>query len=68
MELDPIAVAVIGLILAAWTVVAAVFAMRANGQVQRTKALKNSLRRMQSLLDAAPAIPMLVRVDGKIEA
>ncbi|MEL6706654.1 MAG: PAS-domain containing protein [Pseudomonadota bacterium] len=68
MELDPIAVAVIGLILAAWTVVAAVFAMRANGQVQRAKALKNSLRRMQSLLDAAPAIPMLVRVDGKIEA
>ncbi|MEL7518528.1 MAG: histidine kinase, partial [Pseudomonadota bacterium] len=68
MELDPIAVAVMGLVLAAWTVVAAVFAMRANGQVQRAKALKNSLRRMQSLLDAAPAIPMLVRVDGKIEA
>jgi len=68
MEITPLAAGVIGLVLAAWTVVAAVFVMRANGQVQRAKALKTSLKRMQSLLDAAPAIPMLVRVDGKIEA
>ena len=68
MEITPLAAGVIGLVLAAWTVAAAVFAMRASGQVQRTKALKTSLKRMQSLLDAAPAIPLLVRVDGKIEA
>ncbi|MEM7688373.1 MAG: PAS-domain containing protein [Pseudomonadota bacterium] len=68
MEITPLSAGIIGLVLAAWTVAAAVFALRASGQVQRTKALKTSLKRMQSLLDAAPAIPMLVRVDGKIEA
>ncbi|MEM6585744.1 MAG: PAS domain-containing protein, partial [Pseudomonadota bacterium] len=68
MEITPLAAGVIGLVLAAWTAVAAVFVMRASGQSQRTKALRTSLRRMQSLLDGAPAIPMLVRVDGRIEA
>ncbi len=68
MEITPLAAGIIGLVLAAWTVAAAVFVMRASGQSQRTKALRTSLRRMQSLLDGAPAIPMLVRVDGRIEA
>lgn len=68
MEITPLAAGIIGLVLAAWTMAAAVFALRANGQVQRAKALRLSLKRMQSLLDAAPAIPMLVRVDGRIEA
>ena len=68
MVLDPLTAGIIGLILAAWTAAAAVFVMRANGQAQRTKALRGSLKRMQSLIDGAPAIPMLVRVDGRIEA
>ena len=68
MEITPIAAAIIGLVLATWTVVAAVFVMRARGSVKRATSLRTSLRRMQSLLDAAPAIPMLVRVDGRIEA
>ncbi|MEM9084697.1 MAG: PAS-domain containing protein [Pseudomonadota bacterium] len=68
MEITPIAAAVIGLVLAAWTAGAAVFALRASGQVRRVKTLQSSLKRMQSLLDAAPAVPMLVRVDGRIEA
>ena len=68
MEITPLAAGTIGLVLAAWTVIAAVFVMRASGQSQKTKSLRSSLKRMQSLLDGAPAIPMLVRVDGKIEA
>lgn len=68
MEIDPLAASIIGLVLAAWTAAAAVFVMRASGQAQRTKALRSSLKRMQSLIDGAPAIPMLVRVDGRIEA
>lgn len=68
MEITPLAAGVLGLVLAAWTVAACVFALRASGQVRRAKALQSSLRRMQSLLDGAPAVPMLVRVDGRIEA
>ncbi|MEO0590607.1 MAG: PAS-domain containing protein, partial [Pseudomonadota bacterium] len=68
MEITPYAAAIIGLVLAAWTVIAAVLVWRSQAKVARAKALKTSLGRMQSLLDAAPAIPMLVRVDGRIEA
>ena len=68
MEITPLAAAIIGLVLAAWTVAAAALVWRSQAKVRRAKALQTSLRRMQSLLDGAPAIPMLVRVDGRIEA
>ncbi|MBD2842051.1 PAS domain-containing sensor histidine kinase [Erythrobacter rubeus] len=68
MEFSPLALAVIGLLLAAWTVAAAVMILRASAKTRRTKALQTSLKRMQHMLDGAPAIPMLVRVDGRIEA
>ena len=68
MELTPNALALIGLLLAAWTVGAAVVMLRANAKARRMKALQKSLKRMQTMLDVAPAIPMLVRVDGRIEA
>ncbi|MEM9501921.1 MAG: PAS-domain containing protein [Pseudomonadota bacterium] len=67
MEFSPIALALIGLVLAAWTVAAALVMLRANLKARRMKALQTSLKRMQTMLDAAPAIPMLVRVDGRIE-
>ena len=68
MEITPLAIAVIGLVLAAWTAAAAVLVLRSSAKVKRAQALQTSLRRMQTMLDAAPAIPMLVRVDGRIEA
>nr|WP_298927331.1 PAS domain-containing sensor histidine kinase [uncultured Erythrobacter sp.] len=68
MEFSPLALAIIGLVLAAWTVAAAVLMIRASAKTRRTKALQTSLKRMQRMLDLAPAIPMLVRVDGRIEA
>ncbi|TRD10032.1 PAS domain-containing protein [Erythrobacter insulae] len=68
MEFSPLALVVIGLLLAAWTVAAAVMIVRASAKTKRTKALQISLKRMQRMLDQAPAIPMLVRVDGRIEA
>ncbi len=68
MEFSPTALALIGLVLAAWTVGAAVLILRASGETRRTKALQTSLRRMQHMQDVAPAIPLLVRVDGRIEA
>lgn len=68
MDVSPLSLVLIALVLAAWTVGAAWVVMRANRGLKRAKALKNSLKRMQALLDVAPALPMLVRVDGRIEA
>ncbi len=68
MELSPLALAMMGLLLAAWTVAAAVMMVRANAKTKRTNALQKSVKRMQQMLATAPAIPLLVRVDGRIEA
>jgi signal transduction histidine kinase len=68
MEITPTALIVIGLLLAVWTIAAAIVILRASAKARRAKALQTSLKRMQRMLDVAPAIPMLVRVDGRIEA
>ncbi len=67
MHSSPLALVLIALLLAAWTVGAALVAVRANASMKRAKALKLSVKRMQTLLDVAPAVPLLVRVDGRIE-
>ncbi len=68
MEFSPLALIAIALLLAAWTVAAAAFVVRAGAKTRRTQALQTSLKRMQHLMDDAPAIPLLVRADGRIEA
>jgi len=68
MDVSPLSLVLIALVLAAWAVGAAVVILRANRGMKRAKALKSSLKRMQALLDVAPALPLLVRVDGRIEA
>lgn len=68
MDLSPLSLVLIALVLAAWAVGAAVVVLRANQSVKRAKAMRTSLKRMQTLLDVAPALPLLVRVDGRIEA
>ena len=68
MEFSPLALILIALLMAAWTIAAAVLVLRAGAKTKRTKSLQTSLKRMQSLLDVAPAVPLLVRVDGRIEA
>lgn len=68
MEFSPLALILFALLMAAWTIAAAVLVLRAGAKTKRTKALQTSLKRMQSLLDVAPAVPLLVRVDGRIEA
>ena len=50
MELSPTALALIGLLLAAWTVGAAVIMLRAARRLQRHDAMKVSLRRMGRML------------------
>ncbi|MGB7419579.1 MAG: PAS-domain containing protein [Erythrobacter sp.] len=68
MEMTPLAMVGIALLLAAWTIAAAVAVLRASAKTRRTQALQTSLMRMQHMLDVSPAIPLLVRVDGRIEA
>lgn len=68
MEISALALVGIALLLAGWTLAAAVVMLRANAAMRRTKSLKTSLNRMQHLLDLAPAVPLLIRADGRIEA
>ncbi|MFO6447102.1 PAS-domain containing protein [Erythrobacter sp. NE805] len=68
MDATPLSLVLIALVLAAWAVGAAIVVLRANRSVKRAKAMRTSLKRMQTLLDVAPALPLLVRVDGRIEA
>ena len=68
MDLSPLSLVLIAIVLAAWAVGAGAVVLRANRSVKRAKAMRTSLKRMQTLLDLAPALPLLVRVDGRIEA
>jgi signal transduction histidine kinase len=68
MELTPLSLVLIAVVLAAWVAGAGIVILRANRNVKRAKAVRTSLKRMQTLLDVAPALPLLVRVDGRIEA
>ncbi len=67
MELTPSSVALLGLMLAAWTFGAVWLVV---GSLQRARAARharNTVRRLSRMIDDAPAIPLLVRADGKIE-
>jgi signal transduction histidine kinase len=68
MEFSPTALALIGLVLAAWTVGAALLMIKAATSARRFEAVRKATKRLNRMLDEAPAIPLLVRVDGKIEA
>ena len=67
MSLSPLSLVLIALVLAAWAAGAGVVVLRASASLRRARTLKASLRRMQALLDVSPAVPLLVRVDGRIE-
>lgn len=68
MEITALALVGIALLLAVWTLAAAVVMLRASAAMRRSNSLRSSLKRMQQLLDLAPAVPLLVRADGRIEA
>jgi signal transduction histidine kinase len=68
MEIGGISTAVIGLLLAVWFVAAAVFIwLGLSKQNQANKMLRQTAR-LGRLLETAPAVPAIVRGDGKIEA
>lgn len=68
MELTPPVLALIGLLLAAWTFGAAWLALTARTKERRAEAHRKAARRMSRMIDESPAIPLLVRADNRIEA
>jgi hypothetical protein len=67
MQSHSLALVAVALLLAGWTLAAgwAVLAARARGPGAGAQRLARKLTRM---VDEAPALPLLVRADGRIEA
>ncbi len=59
--------ALIGLLLAAWTAGAAWLMIAAGAKAKQADGNRKAARRMARMIDEAPAIPLLVRADGRIE-
>ena len=68
MELSDTALTLIGLLLAVWTLGAAWLMIAAGTKAQKAEASRKHAARLSRMVDDAPAVPMLVRADGRIEA
>ncbi|OCC24811.1 histidine kinase [Croceicoccus estronivorus] len=68
MTLSETTLVLIGLLLAAWTLGAGWLILSGRGAVRHAEAARKAARRLSRMIDEAPAIPMLVRTDGRIEA
>lgn len=67
MELTPTAMVLLGLLLAAWTFGAAWLAMASQNRARQAKSASSAARRLGRMIDDSPAVPLLVKADGKIE-
>ena len=67
MQISPSALALIGLLLAAWVAGAAWLMIAASAKAKAAEGARRASRRMARMIDEAPAIPLLVRADGRIE-
>lgn len=65
--LNQTALVLIGLLLAAWTVGAGWLVLDARRRVRRSEAWQRQARRLGRMVDESPALPLLVRADGRIE-
>ena len=68
MTLTPTALVLIGLLLAAWTMAAIWVVASARLRHRKAEAGLRQSRRLARLVDESPAVPLLVRADGRIEA
>ena len=67
MILTQTALALIGLLLAGWTVAAGWAVVAARQRARKAEASQRVARRLSRMIDEAPALPLLVRSDGRIE-
>jgi len=68
MPLNQTALALLGLVIAAWTIGACWMILRARSRERRVENLQRNARRLARMVDESPALPLLVRADGRIEA
>lgn len=68
MILSQTAIVLIGLLLAAWTIAAVGAILWARGRQRKAEAGQRAARRLARMVDESPALPLLVRTDGRIEA
>lgn len=66
-ELSPAFLVVAGLLLALWTAGAGWVMLRASSRAAQAEGARKAARRMARMIEDAPAIPLLVRADGRIE-
>ena len=67
MELSPTALVLLGLLLAAWTFGAVWLVLASQRRARQARNARASVRRLARMLDDSPAVPLVVRADGKIE-
>ena len=67
-DLTPAFLVVAGLLLAAWTAGAGWMILRFSARAAQGASSRNAARRLARMIEDAPAIPLLVRADGRIEA
>ncbi len=68
MILTQTALVLIGLLLAGWTLAAGWVIVSARGKAKKAEAGQRHARRLSRMVDESPALPLLVRADGRIEA
>jgi signal transduction histidine kinase len=68
MTLSETALVLIGLLLAAWTLGAGWLILSSRAASRRAETGRKAARRLSRMIEESPAIPLLVRVDGRIEA
>ncbi|MFC4256008.1 PAS domain-containing protein [Altererythrobacter xixiisoli] len=67
MELSPTTLVLLGLLLAAWTGGAVWLVLGAQARSRQARNARSTVRRLTRMIDSSPAVPLLVRADGKIE-
>lgn len=67
MIFNQLALLVAGLLCAAWAVAAGWAILAARRRARRAEASQRHARRLSRMVDESPALPLLVRADGRIE-
>lgn len=67
-DVSPAFLVAVGLLLALWTAGAGWMILRASTRAAQGEGSRKTARRLARMIEDAPAIPMLVRTDGRIEA
>lgn len=67
-DVSPAFIVIVGLMLALWTAGAGWVMLRASARASQGEGARKTARRLAQMIEDAPAIPLLVRADGRIEA